>query len=122
MNIFLFAFLVAALIFSKRISDRVKVNPLQRAATSYFKSEKMLLKRYLVVTVAAFLLILFFRKTIVVVALAACLIYAIFIAFKQYKISRDIIGSDERYAVRLYTAGKLICVYTVLTAVAGWLC
>lgn len=122
MNLFVIAFVIAAIIFAKRISDSVKANPLQRAAKSYFKTEKKSLKRYFFVTVVAFLLILFFRKTIVILALAICLIYAILIAIKLYKKSCDIIGSNERYAVRLYTAGKLTIIYTVLTAVSGWLC
>lgn len=122
MNIFTLAFFFAALLLSKRISDSVKKDSSQHAATNYFRNEKKFLKRHILVSIIAFIVILLFRKTIITIALGACLIYAIYIAFILYKRSKEILGKNERYAVRLYTAGKITILYMALCLIGNWLC
>lgn len=121
-NLFLIAFGIAAIILCKRISDSVKGDPIQHAANSYFRNEKKFLKKFLLVTVIAFVVILLFRKTIISIALGTCLIYAIYITIILFKRSNEIAGKIERYAVRLYTAGKIIILYAALCLIGDLLC
>lgn len=116
------AFLIATLVFFKRYVDAVKQDSFQTAANHYFSTEKFFLLRFLIVSSVALLLIIIFKKKALVLSLLATLIYAIYIAYNLYLKAEDFIGKNERDAIRLYTTGKLIGIFTLLSVISQWLC
>mgnify|MGYP003296575800 CR=1 FL=1 len=116
------AFYIATLIFSKRYVDLVKEDALQTASKEYFKAESFYLLRFLIVSAITLLLIMIFKKKILIISLLAALVYAFYIAYDLYLKSEDFIGKNEQYAIRLFSAGKLIGLFTLLCVIGEWLC
>lgn len=123
MTIIFIFFFVFATIFTKRSVDNVKDSVYQSNALKFFQDEKKKMKIVIILAIIASIAILIFKKDIVVFALAVLHIVSVVSLVLLIKNSNDSIdGKNERFAVRLFTAEKLMIICTLVYGLANLVC